>query len=310
MPQERTTVLIVGAGIAGLAAAYDLSRRGIAVVVLEKSRGLGGRLATRRLEDGRTVDHGAQYVTARGVSFRHILAESGARSWAPLGEDWWIGTPGMSGLVAPLAAGLDIRREVTVGRVVRTGDGVVAYGTDGTPLIRADAAIIATPAPQAEAMTGIDLSMVEMAPCWTVIARFDRPTGATAEVMRHPRPDIAWICRQTTRRSPAPDSALPEDWVIQANADWSVAHLELPPDEAAEALRPLFPPELQRPDSLTAHRWRYALVRRPLGRPCLAEGAIVLAGDWCLAPRVEAAYDSGRAAALSVQRHLKALVPG
>jgi predicted NAD/FAD-dependent oxidoreductase len=43
------TCVVVGAGIAGLSAAEVLQARGVTVVVLEKSRGVGGRLATRRI---------------------------------------------------------------------------------------------------------------------------------------------------------------------------------------------------------------------------------------------------------------------
>jgi renalase len=40
----------VGAGLAGLICAQKLQRAGYQVAVLEKSRGLGGRLATRRVD--------------------------------------------------------------------------------------------------------------------------------------------------------------------------------------------------------------------------------------------------------------------
>ena len=44
-----TDIAVIGAGIAGLVCAQQLSQAGYSVVVVEKSRGLGGRLATRRL---------------------------------------------------------------------------------------------------------------------------------------------------------------------------------------------------------------------------------------------------------------------
>jgi predicted NAD/FAD-dependent oxidoreductase len=62
-------VAIVGAGVARLTAAPALRDRGLRVLVLEKSRGLGGRAATRRRGEGR-IDHGAQFFTARDARFR------------------------------------------------------------------------------------------------------------------------------------------------------------------------------------------------------------------------------------------------
>ena len=47
-PLER--VAVVGAGIAGLAAARRLAAAGVEVTVFDKARRPGGRLATRRAE--------------------------------------------------------------------------------------------------------------------------------------------------------------------------------------------------------------------------------------------------------------------
>ncbi|PYP30927.1 MAG: hypothetical protein DMD47_08455, partial [Gemmatimonadetes bacterium] len=41
-----TTVAIVGAGIAGLAAAWELKRAGVAVTLLESERRAGGMIVT------------------------------------------------------------------------------------------------------------------------------------------------------------------------------------------------------------------------------------------------------------------------
>jgi len=54
---KKNSVLIVGAGSSGLTLGYFLSQKGFAITLLEKSNGLGGRIATRRWEDGKW-DHG------------------------------------------------------------------------------------------------------------------------------------------------------------------------------------------------------------------------------------------------------------
>ena len=51
-------VAVIGAGLAGLTAAARIAAGGAAVTVYDKSRGLGGRLATRRSPQG-SFDHGA-----------------------------------------------------------------------------------------------------------------------------------------------------------------------------------------------------------------------------------------------------------
>jgi NADPH-dependent 2,4-dienoyl-CoA reductase/sulfur reductase-like enzyme len=47
----QPTVAVIGAGISGLTCARTLADHGVSVTVFEKSRGLGGRMATRRSEN-------------------------------------------------------------------------------------------------------------------------------------------------------------------------------------------------------------------------------------------------------------------
>ena len=62
------TIAVVGAGLSGLLVARALQARGGKVVVLEKSRGLGGRLTTKRVGEA-VFDTGAQYFTAKSERF-------------------------------------------------------------------------------------------------------------------------------------------------------------------------------------------------------------------------------------------------
>ena len=50
-------ILVVGAGISGCVCPYQLSKAGHDVVVIEKGRGVGGRMAARRV-GGARIDHG------------------------------------------------------------------------------------------------------------------------------------------------------------------------------------------------------------------------------------------------------------
>ena len=65
----HSRIAIVGAGVAGLACARALADAGLHVQIFEKSRGVSGRMSTRRGELGQ-CDHGAQYFTARDPAFR------------------------------------------------------------------------------------------------------------------------------------------------------------------------------------------------------------------------------------------------
>jgi renalase len=64
---------LIGAGIAGLSCATLLQQAGLEVSLFDKSRGVGGRMSTRRGDDWQ-CDHGAQYFTARHPDFRAEVA--------------------------------------------------------------------------------------------------------------------------------------------------------------------------------------------------------------------------------------------
>jgi len=64
----RYETIVIGAGVAGLSAASELHRQGKSVLVIDKGRGVGGRMATRRVGSLR-MDHGAQFITIRDSRF-------------------------------------------------------------------------------------------------------------------------------------------------------------------------------------------------------------------------------------------------
>ena len=64
-------IIVIGAGISGCSCAHKLSHAGHRVTVVEKGRGVGGRMATRRM-DGARIDHGAQFYTARDIRLQAL----------------------------------------------------------------------------------------------------------------------------------------------------------------------------------------------------------------------------------------------
>jgi renalase len=314
---------VIGAGIAGLACAHELMRADANVTVFEKSRGLGGRLATRRQGD-LAFDHGAQFVTARSRAFagyaqvavragvldvwRPRVMEDGRSLPAPT-EDWWIGSPGMSAFARPLARDLDIRHGVAVHDLLPGQRGWELQTDSGRQDSVFKAVALAVPAPQALALLGRHgrtfphLGEVRMAPCWTGMFVFDPPVDLGAEALRWTRGTIAWAGCNSAKPG---RGRQPQCWVVHASSAWSREHLEAKADEVAQllfhALGDATGATLPPPAHLSAHRWRHALVERPLGVPCLLDEEMLagVCGDWCIAPRVEAAYESGRALAHSL----------
>jgi len=77
-PRAPLEVVVVGAGLAGLCAAYELERLGHRVVLLEADRShIGGRVRTLRFGDGLYGEAGAMRIPLRHDLTRHYVSEFG-----------------------------------------------------------------------------------------------------------------------------------------------------------------------------------------------------------------------------------------
>jgi renalase len=330
---EQPEVAVIGAGVAGLACASELARADVMVTVLERARGLGGRLATRR-RGNLAFDHGAQFITARSRPFvRYVtvaqnagaaaawtpsILEDGHRNWDSPIEEWYVGAPGMSGIVRPLARGLTLETGTFVHELLRSDNGWELETDTGRRLGPFNAVVAAVPAPQALSLLAPHgrafrhLISVQMAPCWALMAHFEDASHIESDVFRWTQGPLALAARQSSKPGRPADRG---SWVIHAAPRWSREHLEADAQEAAQLMLHAFATavgnHLPAPAWLHAHRWRHAMVEQALGLPCLLDADIAAGacGDWCIAPRVEAAFESGRAMAHSVLSTLGRLAP-
>jgi hypothetical protein len=305
---KMTSVAILGAGLSGAVAARRLAEAGLAVTVLDKGRGVGGRMATRRGSDpALAFDHGAQFMRARGPAFAACLADWEARGivapWSESGR--FVGTPGMTAPVRDLLAGLTVRSGLTVTGLTRDADGW-SLATAEAPLPgRFDALVVSFPAPQIRRLlesSGLSLPGLGIpvyAPCWSLMLALQGPAPFEGPDLAFEVEPIAYVARDDSKPGRLPG---PVRLVVHAAPDWSRTHLEDDRDSVATALvhelgRLLGAPVT--PIHASVHRWRYAMVETPLGQDCLYDPGQRLGacGDWCLGGRVEAAFDSGAAVA-------------
>lgn len=294
---------IIGAGIAGMTAARHLVSAGqTPVTVFDKGHKPGGRLSTRR--DGEIrFNHGCQYFNARDPDFAALMKANGARLWPQAGEARFSGVPDMASLAENIAATLpDLRLETQITAIQPDKNGWCLEHSGATQHY-AETLILTMPSPQATTFLRplnhrflADLANVHLAPCWTVMIAFEgNVTGP--ETMRPEASPLSWIARENAR--PERRDA-PVQYTLQASAAWSQAHLEDQAADVTSALISAFARETgitTTPNSARAHRWRYALADKPLGRAFLWDPdlRLGLCGDWCVAGRLEAAYLSGRA---------------
>lgn len=301
-------MVVVGAGIAGVACARELVTAGIDVQIRERARVVGGRLASRRFE-GRPADIGAAYLTVSDPHFARVVegwqAAGLARPWtdtflaygpdgrhAVRGPMRWAAPWGLRSLVTDLAAGLP----VAVDRLVL---GVTPGPTaDGMPC---DAVVLAMPGPQAALL--LDPALADA----TRTARAQQWTSTLATVLRFPyrrwadfagafvndHPVLTLVCDDGDRRG---DGA--PVLVAHTTAGFAGRHL-LQPAAAAPAVEQAVRDLLALPEPaehVHVHRWTYAKPGAgPAGAYHLDADGVGLAGDAFGVPRVQTAWLSGRA---------------
>ncbi|MFI5841829.1 NAD(P)/FAD-dependent oxidoreductase [Catenuloplanes sp. NPDC051500] len=289
-------VVVVGAGIAGLACARALVEGGARVRVLERGRVVGGRLASKRY-DGRYADIGAAYFVADDAEF---AAQAGswearglARAWTdtlrvyPGGEKTtgpvrWAAPGGLRSLAADLADGLDVRLSTQVGEVPADADAVV-LAMPGPQAVRLD------PPPGIVAAANAQTWQPVIAAVLTYPERgWDDLRGAF--VNEHPV--LATVCDDGDRRG---DRA--PVLVAHSTAALAARHLAAPEQAGpilAAAVAELL--GLAATPRVDVHRWTYAQPE-PTDAPYAQDGRVWLCGDAFGRPRVQTAWLSGRAVA-------------
>lgn len=301
-------ICIAGAGMAGLACATGLRLAGFEVTLLDKGRGPGGRMASRRLETplGEAVfDLGAPAFTARHPVFMEQVqkwARAGVVApWAAGGHDAWVGVPTMNAPLKALARDLDIHWSTRVSRISPTPQGWTIT-TEGDAVLGADAVVVALPAEQAaDLLADVDAIISERArlspssPCWTVLLAFhERLPLLEDSLVGSENGPLGMAIRNCAK----PGRSGPETWVVHAGSDWAARHLEASSGWIEKTVVAAFAERLAvtvpNPLACAVHRWRYA---RPacagLGAAWDPRTRLGICGDWVAGPGVEDAWRSG-----------------
>ncbi|NJL92341.1 MAG: NAD(P)-binding protein [Anaerolineae bacterium] len=322
-------VLIIGAGMSGLIAARHLHQAGRRVLVLDKGRGVGGRMATRRIQAAR-FDHGAQYFTARDATFASMItawqAQGVVHKWAEgfvtpsgelkkTGEARYRGRDGMTSILKHLAEGLDVRLNTRVTQVEPLAEGWQVTSEDGQRF-EASALVITAPIPQTLALLDagsfalppearLILEKIDYAPCFAVLALLERPAQIPAPggVWLSGEP-VAWLSdNQQKGISDAPGVT------IHGGPVFSRLHLEDDRQRVGKLLIDAALPYIGAPIvAYEVHLWRYSLPEQVYPARTLAlrsPAPLLLAGDAFAGPRVEGAALSGLAAAQQLVEMLR-----
>ncbi len=319
--EQTFDALIVGAGMAGLSAAAELQRTGRSVLLIDKGRTVGGRMATRRI-GAATFDHGAQFFTSRTRRFA-----AGIAHWQEIGvaEEWcrgftekadghprWRGRPGMTAVAKYLAWDFEIMLETEI-EAIRRGEDHWNIATAAGDIFQARALILTPPVPQSLALLKAGeialpeeisgrLTNIKYERCLAVLAVLAVPSRVPAPGGFAPASGpIAWIA-DNQQKGISSEPAV----TIHASHAFSLEHWERDRPESGRLLLAAAEEWLGAGvRTFQVHGWRYSKPMQVDDQPCaiLSETPpLVLAGDAFAGPRVEGAALSGWAAAKAVMR--------
>ena len=320
---KPTDVLIIGAGISGLLCATELRKLGKTVRVLDKGRGFGGRMATRRMAGGR-LDHGAQFFTVRDSRLQAYADE-----WLQAGviKEWfrklpegssdeghprYCGISGMTDVPKYLAQDLDVERSQQVTELSRDTILWIARTKQGDRFY-AKELIIAAPLPQALNLldtTGLRyangdrdaLRSVRYERGLATLVILDGPSGVPQPggVKLHEAP-LSWI-GDNQQKGISPDvSAV----TIHADAGFAETHWDSPNEIRGPLMIEAAAPYLKaNVVEYNCHRWGFTTPVNPWHELYYRNAGLrlTLAGDAFGGPRIEGAALSAIEAASSIMK--------
>lgn len=328
MSAKTCEVLIIGAGLAGIAAARTLHAAGVDVLLLDKGKSVGGRMATRRIGAG-AADHGAQFFTAESPEFQRVVDGWEADGFAFLWDiGWSTGSltgnedeghtryavrGGMNRLMKHLAQGLPTETNVRVVAVRQTGSGWEVEADTGQ-LYRSAGLILTPPPPQALALleagnvqlAALDaetLGRIHYLSALTGIFRIKgEVTIPSPGAVHRPAEPLPWIA-DNQQKGVSPDEVVV---TINSNGDYAERYWDAPEVEIVETMKAVLSHYLapgSRVVESQIQRWRYAFPRHVHNQRTLRTSGtkpLYFAGDAFHGPLIEGAWLSGVAAATAL----------
>lgn len=295
--------IIIGAGMAGLSAAKVLVEKGHDVTILDKGRGVGGRMSTRTIENAK-ADHGAQYFSVKSAEFQALIAdlqtENIAKEWhlAQRQNMRYIGAKGMNAIPKKMATDLTIRLNE---KVVLIAEKQIKAESGNT--YDFDKLIITIPIPQVINLFETSkisfsekdktvINSIEYDPCIAVMAVLKQATEIPSGGIILENQPVSWIADNFQKGITETPTA-----TIHASAAFSKKHLE---DNLQEVAQEMLSSVNQwiNPENIVStqiHRWRYSLASKRYEKEFyqIENQNIYLGGDGFGIGNVEGAFLSG-----------------
>ncbi len=315
-------IAIIGAGLAGITVANRLSAMGLNVDVFEKSRGLGGRLASKRLDWG-TIDIGAQYFTARDTRFQHEVKKwiehDACALWdfapfsvkdanlIPSGDniERYVGLPYMNQIAHSLKGDFRLIFESRAEQVIHSEKGYKLKLDCGAITDDFyDWLVVTAPAEQSKELLKfhrLSESIAETVhePCWALaLATKGKVDNKIQGIFGDNL--VSWVSRLSSRPSFTKSNDYDDCWMLHFSSEWSTVSGKSVKNDIHQIgfdwLTGLLVRYCNTDLSLMnnySHYWRFArTINRENSQSFLLDDSsqIAVVGDWLNGGRVEGAF--------------------
>ena len=329
-------IAIIGAGMAGSTVAHELSSHVSKITVFEKSRGVGGRMATRRIAPF-AFDHGAQFFTSQSEAFGELLLNSKANSqfanwetshaiykktqllkiesWGPSNHHY-VCLPHMNSLIKYLLSTVAVHCNQQIVEILRKNEQWAIYNQEKELLGLFDYIVITAPAPQTvklipkNASFYNDIKNISMESCIALMLGFNDKLHCNHGATSLTNNDISWLAANHTKPGRTQNNA----YIVHASHAWSKKWLNYTSVEEADLLshlkskvKQILSKQWPTIQYEALHRWKYAMPTHNYEQPQVFEDKnlkLAVSGDWCYHGRVEGAYLSGIATANQIKKTL------
>ena len=311
-------IAIIGAGLSGLTVA-NMLKDYANVTVFEKSRGVGGRMSTRR-DGGFYFDHGAQFFTAKTDAFKSFISSMvdkgtikrwdarfvefeqqkivNRRNWNEQ-DPHYVAVNSMNAIVKYLSKGIDVQLNKKIAVIKHNGTWDLIDDLENY-VGSFDWVISSAPAEQtSELMPKLftyhaDIVSSKMLGCFSLMLGFTKPLLLDFDAALVRGSDIRWISVNSSKPGREDSFCL----VAHSTNKWAENHLDEDRDKLTAYLcqetSAIVGYDVNVAQYKSIHCWRYANIEKQ-NKPLMIDAKQKLAacGDWCIQGNVEAAYTSG-----------------
>lgn len=297
--------LVIGAGMSGLIAATELQKSGLKVACVEKARGSGGRLSSKRIESAKTkkminFDLGCASFDAKTELFRSYIENwislDLAKLWRfteELGSQY-VATPRSSSITRYLADQLDVHFATRVTEIRKDHGLWLVYTGDIEQrklFAQTKHIVFATPPQQAADLLPenhpfiSELRQPILLPQWVLMLNVKGHLGLSDDYYEFTDSIISRLIMEQSKPERS-ETGGHQVWVLQADAEWTAKNLETDKAKLEHELLAELATKTGSPvivDDVYLHRWLYSIAQENelTGKQFLSDdNGLWLCGDY------------------------------